>query len=70
MSQIYPTRSCLILRHASVIAVSERVDVNNHVRLIEFQAVISRPKMAAFVDEVGDDTVHLVTILRLSELEA
>jgi hypothetical protein len=53
-----------------VIAVSERVDVNNHVRLIEFQAVISRPKMAAFVDEVGDDTVHLVTILRLSELEA
>ncbi len=39
----------------SVIVVSESVNVDNHVRLFEFQAVVSRPKITALVDEVGLD---------------
>ena len=47
-----------------MIVIREGVNVDDHVRFIEFQAVISRAKITAFVDEVSDEAVHLVTVLR------
>ena len=41
------------MRLNSVIVVSERVNVDNYIRLFEFQAVLSLPKITALVDEVG-----------------
>ena len=53
-----------------MIVIGKRVKVDDHIRLIEFQAVVSSPKVTALVDEVGYHAVHLVTVLRRRKFEA
>ncbi len=51
-----------------MIVIRKSVDMNNEVRWIEFQPVVTGAQIAALVDQVSDDTMHLVSIFPQREL--
>ncbi len=51
-----------------MIVIRESIDMNNEIRWIEFQPVIAGAQVPTLVDQVSDNTMHLVSIFHGREL--
>jgi hypothetical protein len=51
-----------------MIVIRESIDMNHEVRWMKSQPVVAGAQIAAFVDQVSDHAVHLVSIFPQREL--
>jgi len=51
-----------------MIVIRKSIDMNNEVCWIEFQPVVTGAQIAALVDQVSDNAMHLVSIFPQREL--
>ncbi len=56
------------IRKNLMIVIRESIDMNNEVRWIKFKPVVAGAQIATLVDQVSDNTMHLVSIFPQREL--